>query len=108
MASGDNRNAEQSHACLMSVSLDKRPGFSFLLLNTVRLSVLVFMCCVCLGQGIQGAPGLPGIRGKPGPQVSSGFHDQKYVKKLKCEGLYLADWIVIQCCDPIRCDVQLS
>lgn len=34
---------------------------------------LSFMCCICIGQGIQGPPGLPGIRGKPGPQVSSGF-----------------------------------
>lgn len=25
---------------------------------------------VCVGQGIQGAPGIPGLRGKPGPQVS--------------------------------------
>lgn len=42
------------------------------------------MCCVCIGQGTQGAPGLPGIRGKPGPQVSSGFNDQTYIKSLKC------------------------
>lgn len=30
-----------------------------------------FVTFVCIGQGVQGAPGLPGIRGKPGPQVSS-------------------------------------
>lgn len=43
---------------------------------TVCLSFVCFF--VCIGQGIQGAPGLPGIRGKPGPEVSYGFKDKDY------------------------------
>lgn len=49
--------------------------------------------CVCVGQGIQGAPGLPGIRGKPGPQVSFGYNNQEYIKTQKCgnNGFHLND-----------------
>lgn len=50
----------------------------FPLLNYVWLSVLVVMCCVCVGQGVQGPPGLQGIQGKPGPQVSSCCDEQNF------------------------------
>lgn len=54
---------------------------------------LSFYGCVCIGQGIQGAPGLPGIRGKPGPQVSFGNNNQEYINMLKCghNGFHLQD-----------------
>ena len=42
------------------------------------------MCRVYIGQGIQGAPGLPGIRGKPGPQVSTEHNDEESSKMLGC------------------------
>lgn len=50
----------------------------FPLLNSPWLSVLVFLCCVCIGQGVQGPPGLQGVRGKPGPQVSSCCDEQNF------------------------------
>lgn len=60
----------------------------FPLLNSVWLSVLVVMCCVCVGQGVQGPPGLQGIQGKPGPQVSSCCDEQNfaYMQTLRNNG----------------------
>lgn len=53
----------------------------FPLLNSPWLSVLVFLCCVCIGQGVQGPPGLQGVRGKPGPQVSSCCDEQNFAHR---------------------------
>lgn len=46
VASGDNRNTEQSHACLMSASFDKRPGFCFLASEHCPTVCLSFLCVV--------------------------------------------------------------
>lgn len=68
------------HACLMSGFSQNRLQFLqfFPLLNSVWLSVLVVICCVCVGQGVQGPPGLQGIQGKPGPQVSLCCDEQNF------------------------------
>lgn len=57
-----NRESCMSNVCFA------RKEIKLLILSDCLPEFLTF---VCIGQGVQGGPGLPGIRGKPGPQVSS-------------------------------------